>query len=352
MQGLMSSYPLTLPHLFHRAERLFGEKTIIDADGDRQERTTYAEWAARTRRLGGALDTLGISADGRVATFAWNTARHLELYFAAPCSGRVLHTLNIRLFPEQLSYIVNHAEDEVIFVDRSLLKVLWPLVDGFKTVKHIVVMDDGAGDVPEDDRILDYEELIAGAEPAEFRVDDENQAAAMCYTSGTTGNPKGVVYCTARGPALDGRDARRHGRGLRARHRHAGGADVPRQRLGPRPRGGDGRQRVRVPGPADAPAAIAELIEAEKVTLAAGVPTIWMGALDELVDRDTSSLRAILCGGSAVPMCSPSLPRPFGSRSRPCVGMAFLERWLSAQGRRPFGLPVVPLVCVDASHAA
>src|SRR6188768_3531979 len=109
-------------------------------------------------------------AERRVATFAWNTARHLELYFAAPCSGRVLHTLNIRLFPEQLSYIVDHAEDEVIFADRSLIKVLWPLVDGFKTVKHVVVMDDGAGDVPEDDRILDYEELIADAEPTEFRV--------------------------------------------------------------------------------------------------------------------------------------------------------------------------------------
>ena len=141
MQGLMSPYPLTLPMLFHRAERLFGDKTITTLTATGKDRTNYGEWAARTRKLAGALDSLGISEDGRVATFAWNTARHLELYFAAPCSGRVLHTLNIRLFPEQLSYIVDHAEDEVIFVDRSLVALLWPLVDQLETVRHIVVMD-------------------------------------------------------------------------------------------------------------------------------------------------------------------------------------------------------------------
>ena len=114
MQGLMSSYPLTLPHVFHRAERLFGDKGIATVTRGGIERTTYGEWAERTRRLGRrARRRSAISADGRVGTFAWNTARHLELYFAAPCSGRVLHTLNIRLFPEQLVYIADHAEDEV-----------------------------------------------------------------------------------------------------------------------------------------------------------------------------------------------------------------------------------------------
>ena len=143
------------------------------------------------------LDTLGISADGRVATFAWNTARHLELYFAAPCTGRVLHTLNIRLFPEQLTYIVNHADDEVIFVDRSLLALLAPLLPTFERLRHLVLMDDGKGDIPDDlngHELLDYEELLAAAAPVEFAVDDEHRAASMCYTSGTTGNPKGVVY--------------------------------------------------------------------------------------------------------------------------------------------------------------
>src|SRR5688500_18784333 len=154
MQGQMQSYPLTLVHPFERAERLFADKPIVSATPTGTQRTTYREWADRTRRLGGVLDALGVSADGRVGTFAWNSARHLELYFAAPCTGRVLHTLNIRLFPEQLTYVVNHAEDEVIFVDRSLIKVLWPLVDTFETVKRIVVMDDGAGDVPEDPRIV------------------------------------------------------------------------------------------------------------------------------------------------------------------------------------------------------
>src|SRR5262245_20365366 len=118
MKGLMSPYPLTLPMIFHRAERLFGDKTLTTLTADGVQRTTYSEWAERTRRLAGALDALGISADGRVATFAWNTARHLELYFASPCSGRVLHTLNIRLFPEDITYIADHAEDEVVFDDR------------------------------------------------------------------------------------------------------------------------------------------------------------------------------------------------------------------------------------------
>jgi fatty-acyl-CoA synthase len=135
MHGLMQGTPLTLDGIFRRAELLWPTKRLLTATPRGLETSTYGTWADRTRRLGRALDELGISPHGRVATFAWNTARHLELYFAAPCTGRVLHTLNIRLFPEQLIYIVNHAEDEVIFCDRSLLPQLWPHLEKCTTVR-------------------------------------------------------------------------------------------------------------------------------------------------------------------------------------------------------------------------
>ena len=321
MQGLMSSYPLTLPMLFHRAERLFGEKTMTTLTATGKERMTYAEWAARTRRLAGALDGLGISADGRVGTFAWNTSRHLELYFAAPCSGRVLHTLNIRLFPEQLTYVVEHAEDEIIFADRSLLQTLWPLVGGFDTVKHIVVMDDGAGDVPEDDRILDYEELLAGAEPVDFAVGDEERAAAMCYTSGTTGHPKGVVY-SHRSSVLHSLSAMLADT-VAVSERDVVMPVVPMfhaNAWGLAHAGVMAGSAFAFPGPQMTPGAIAALMEDEKVTLAAGVPTIWMGALDELDGRDISALRAILCGGSAV-------PQALSEAYREKLGQPILHAW-------------------------
>ncbi|MEC8872955.1 MAG: AMP-binding protein, partial [Actinomycetota bacterium] len=131
MDGLMMDTPLSLTHLFDRATRLFADKQVLTATPTGIQRITYGEWGERTRRLGGVLDDLGISADGRVATFAWNTARHLELYFAPPCTGRVSHTLNLRLFPEQLTYIVNHGEDEVIFLDHSVAGLIWPLMETF-----------------------------------------------------------------------------------------------------------------------------------------------------------------------------------------------------------------------------
>jgi fatty-acyl-CoA synthase len=321
MQGLMSSFPLTLPHLFHRAERMFGDKRIATATATGIERTTYAEWTQRTRRLAGALDALGISADGRVGTFAWNTSRHLELYFAAPCSGRVLHTLNIRLFPEQLAYVVGHAEDEVIFADRSLMPALAPHLDGFDTVRHVVVMDGGDGEVPDDPRIVDYEELIAAAEPAEFADGDEQRAAAMCYTSGTTGNPKGVVY-THRSTVLHSLGA------MLADCLAVSESDVilPVVPMFHANAWGLGQAGVMagadfvMPGADLSPAAIADLIEHERVTLAAGVPTIWMGALEHLEGRDLSALRRIVCGGSAV-------PRALSEAYRERLGQPILQAW-------------------------
>jgi fatty-acyl-CoA synthase len=324
MQGLMQDVPLSQIQLFDRAEQLFADKELVTATAVGRERITYGEWAARTRRLGGVLDDLGISADGRVATFGWNSARHLELYFAAPCSGRVLHTLNIRLFPEQLTYIVNHAEDEVIFVDRSLVKLLWPLLPTFATVRHIVVMDDGAGDQPTDAgtaELHDYETLLAAASPVEWHVDDENQAASMCYTSGTTGNPKGVVYShrsiflhTMAGRISDGIGIRESDRILPVVpmfHANAWGLAHVGVATG---------ASLIMPGPNMAPKPLADLIVEEKVTVAAGVPTIWMGVLPELVGRDVSALRALPCGGSAV-------PRALSEQYREQVGMPIMQAW-------------------------
>jgi fatty-acyl-CoA synthase len=322
MQGLMQSYPLTLVHPFERAERLFADKPIISATPAGPERTTYGAWAERTRRLGGVLDRLDVSADGRVGTFAWNSARHLELYFAAPCSGRVLHTLNIRLFPEQLQYVADHAQDEVVFADRSLLKLLWPLIDDLPSVRHVIVMDDGAGDeVPDDERILDYETLLAEAEPVEFHVSDENSAAAMCYTSGTTGNPKGVVY-SHRSSVLHCMSS------MFADTLAVSEADVilpvvpmfHANAWGLAQAGVLAGSTFVMPGPDLSPKAVANLMESEKVTLAAGVPTIWMGVLDELDGRDLSSLRRILCGGSAV-------PKSLSEAYRKKTGLPILHAW-------------------------
>jgi fatty-acyl-CoA synthase len=325
MLGLMQDRPLALPHVFHRAERYFGHKEIVTAGvGGVESRTTFAETARRVRRLATALDTLGISADGRVATFCWNTAAHLELYLAAPCTGRVLHTLNIRLFPDQLTYIVDHAEDEIVFVDRSLLGLLWPLTARMDTVRYFVVIDDGADcEVPDDPRVLDYERLLADAEPftGDFVIDDENTAAAMCYTSGTTGNPKGVVYShrstvlhslitlTADALGLSERDVVLPI--VPMFHANAWGLPYACLLAG---------SSVVFPGPNMTPQACLRLIQDHRVTLTAGVPTIWMGALPLLGEHDLSSLRAILCGGSAV-------PKSLSEAYREAIGLPMRQGW-------------------------
>ncbi len=324
MQGLMQDFPLTLPHLHARAERLFADKQVVTVTAAGKTSVTYGEWADRTRRLGGVLDQLGISSDGRVGSFGWNTARHLELYFAAPCTNRVLHALNIRLFPEQLVYVANHAEDEVVFVDKSLAKLVWPLFEKFATVRHIVVMDDGTGEVPDapaGKEVHDYEELLAAAEPVAFDVRDENQAASMCYTSGTTGNPKGVVYShrstflhtfgvlTAGG--LGPVETDRVLPVVPMFHANAWGLAHAAVACG---------ADLIMPGPDLSPKGLASLIESERVTLAAGVPTIWMGVLPELEGRDTSHLRVIPCGGSAV-------PKVLSEGYRETTGLPIMQAW-------------------------
>ena len=323
MRGLMQDYALTLPTVFDRFERLFGDKELVWSTATERRRTSIAEWTDRTRRIGGVLDALDVPADARVGTFAWNTADHLSLYWAAPCTGRILHTLNIRLFPEQLTYVVNHAEDDVVFVDRSLLGAFWKLIDSFRSVRRVVVMDDGAPtEIPDDPRIHLIEDLLADAPPVRFAIDDENQAASMCYTSGTTGNPKGVVYSH--------RSIYLHSLGVL--NASAGIGVMERDRLLPvvpmfhANAWGWGHAplfagaELILPGPQMTPAAIAAMLEEERVTMTAGVPTIWMGLLPELDGRDLSSLRAILCGGSAV-------PKALSEGYRAKLGMPILHAW-------------------------
>ncbi len=326
MQGLMQEMPLTVGGIFRRAETLWPGKQIATAGPSGLERTTYGEWAERTRRLGTALDDLGVSPDGRVATFAWNSARHLELYFAAPCTGRVLHTLNIRLFADQLVYIANHAEDEVIFADRSLLPTLWPHIDDCKTVRHVIVIDDcgdtpGAAEIPDDPRIVDYEELVAAATPHPFdTVTDENSAASMCYTSGTTGDPKGVLYshrsvvlhsmgaCLADALAVSEADVILPV--VPMFHANAWGLCQAAVMVG---------SKLVFTGADLSPQAVTNLILEEEVTLADGVPTIWMGVRPLLAGQQ-HQLRTIVCGGSAV-------PKALSEAYRLEVGLPILQAW-------------------------
>ena len=336
----MQDVPLTTTSLLRRSEQYFAGKRIVTRTVGGLQRSTYGEFADRTRRLATALDELGLAPDARVATFAWNTQRHMELYFAALGTGRILHTLNIRLFPEQLRYIIEHAQDEIVFVDRSLLPVLAPHLPALPGLRHIVVMDDGAAHpLPDDPRVLDYEQLIDGRAPADLegRVVDEQRAAALCYTSGTTGNPKGVLYSHRstwlHSQALTGVDSF----GLSVRdtvlavvpmfHVNAWGLPYAAAASG---------ADVIMPGPDLSPGALVELIEGERVTVTAGVPTIWMAMLPLLEGRDVSSLNRIISGGSATPQSlSDAYEQAIGIRITSAWGMTEMSPLGSLALARP-----------------
>jgi fatty-acyl-CoA synthase len=305
MRGLMMDVSLSIPSLLRRTETLFPHKEIVWRRPDRTiGRATYAECLSGARRLASAMRSLGVGPGDRVATFCWNHLRHLQAYYGVPASGSVLHTLNIRLHADELAYIVEHADDKVVIVD----KVLWPAFEAVRARigdRHIVVVSED-GDVPQG--TIDYDSLLAAHEEAPFVDPDEHTAAVMCYTSGTTGRSKGVLY-SHRALVLhsfaealpDGIELRESSRILAVVpmfHANAWGIPFTAALLG--------TTQV-LPGPHLDPASIVELLETERVTHAAGVPTIWhalLKYLDEHPGRDLSSLRILLVGGAAMPEAS------------------------------------------------
>ena len=304
----MMQTPLLLSSFIKRAEQYFPNKLIISRTGeDSIHRIPYREFAKRTRKLADALTKLGMVHGMKVGTFAWNHHRHLEAYFGVPGTGAILHMINIRLSPEHIAYVINHAGDEILLVDDNLFPHLEKLAPYLKTVKHYIIMGDST-EIPETSlkNVHSYEALLAEAsEDFVFPEDlDENTPAGMCYTSATTGNPKGVMY-THRGLVLHSyalglADAM----GLSERdvilpvvpmfHVNAWGMPFAAVFFG--------TTQV-LPGPGLNPKLLLDLIEQEKVTITAGVPTIWLAVLKEQEQspRDLSSLRAVVSGGSASP---------------------------------------------------
>jgi fatty-acyl-CoA synthase len=331
MPGLMMDYPLTLTHILERSAKLYPRKEIASrvADGS-MHRYTYADFHRRVHRLAHVLQGLGVQPGDRIGTLCWNSYRHLELYFAVPCVGAVLHTLNLRLASDQLAYIVNHAEDRVIFVDASLLPILDPIRSELKSVRHVVVMDDTGGGGSPDSRLptpdsLDYESLLAAASGERYSWPrlEENTAAATCYTSGTTGNPKGVLYthrclflhsygiCMADTFALSERDTILQ----LVPMFHANGWGIPYA-------GVMTGSRLVFSGRHLQSADIASFIQNERATFTAGVPTLWMSLYSYLESNphDISSLRSIAAAGSA-------LPRQFIELYYNRYGIQFMLAW-------------------------
>jgi fatty-acyl-CoA synthase len=300
---MMDDYPLSLTSVVERAELLSGSRKVVSRRPDGQiHRTTIGECARRARRLGSALGGLGLGDGDRIATLMWNQPEHLEAYFAVPLMGAVIHTLNPRLHPDELSFIVDDAEDCAIIVDESLLGAF----EGFRSARefrHVVVVSESGEFV---DGTIDYESLITAGEPMNWPRLQETRAAAMCYTSGTTGRPKGVVYSHRALVLHSLMAALPDSNGASSLdtilpvvpmfHANAWGLPYTGTFVG---------AALVLPGPMLDPVSVLDLMADERVTLSAGVPTVWMGvlqALDAEPERwDLSSLQRLLVGGSAVP---------------------------------------------------
>lgn len=302
----MMDYPLTLTHFLERSAKLFPQKEIASKMQEGMHRYTYEDYFGRVHRLAWALERLGIKRSDRVATLCWNTYRHLELYFAAPCYGAVLHTLNLRLAADQLAFIINHAEDQAIFVDASLVPLIEAIRHRIPCVRRYIVLEDcdpGPHSLPDP---IAYEDLLAESPGAPFpwpRL-DEWEAAAICYTSGTTGNPKGVLYnhrslflhsmalAVADSFAISERDSVLQVVPMF----HANGWGIPHAAV-------MAGSKIVLCGRSVQPRDVAELIQNERVTFSAGVPTVWMTLYSFLENEryDISSLRMLVSAGSAMP---------------------------------------------------
>ena len=302
MDGLMMDYQLNVPAILRRADELYGDREIVSRQPDKSwHRYTYADFVSRTKKLIVALRMLGLEDGDRVGTFMWNHSQHLEAYIGAPAGGFVTHTLNLRLHPDDNTYIATHGGDRVLLVD----KVLWPLAEQFVPrcgFEHVIAVGDG----PAPDGTINYEELLAGADETEFtyRDLDERMAAAMCYTSGTTGRPKGVLY-SHRAIAIHALTINAC-LGITADDVslpvvpmfHANAWCFPFSSTM------TGVKQV-FPGPHMDPATLLDGLAEQKVTVTAGVPTIWMGILQALDANprgwDLSAIRMMTVGGSAPP---------------------------------------------------
>jgi fatty-acyl-CoA synthase len=309
LPSCMMDFPLTLTHFLARAQAYFGRTEVVSRRPDGSiHRTTFGDLLPRAARLAHALARLGVKRGDRVATLCWNHARHLEAYCAIPAMGAVLHTLNLRLTPDDLTYIAGHAEDRVVIVDESLLPLLRQFRAKVPSIAHVIVIREGAAAGGVDpDGLLDYEALLA-PEKDEFPYPalDERTAAILCYTSGTTGRPKGVLY-THRSTVLHSLAISTTdviGLGHRDTvlpvvplfHANAWGLPYACVATG---------AKIVFPGPHLDAKSILELMAGERVTIAAGVPTIWLGILHMLDQApgayDLSSVRTMLIGGSAAP---------------------------------------------------
>ncbi|MFJ7157523.1 long-chain fatty acid--CoA ligase [Streptomyces sp. NPDC101118] len=364
MLSTMQDVQLTVTRILKHGMTIHGRSQVTTWTGEAEpHRRSFAEIGARAGQLAHALrDELGVQQDDRVATLMWNNAEHVEAYFAIPSMGAVLHTLNLRLPPEQLVFIVNHAADKVVIANGTLLPLLVPLLPHLPTIEHVVVAGPGdrSGLEGLNVRVHDYEELLAGRPEAYAWPElDERQAAAMCYTSGTTGDPKGVVYShrsiylhsmqVNMAESMGLTDADTTLVVVPQFHVNAWGLPHATFMTGINMLMPD---RFLQPGP------LAEMIVAEQPTHAAAVPTIWQGLLAELSanPRDISCMKQVTIGGSA---CPPSLMEaydrlgvrlchawgmtetsPLGTMAHPPAGLGADEEWpyRITQGRFPAGV--------------